>query len=57
METEIIKGSQSEIKNALPEMKSTLEGINRVEEDEDQNTDIEDGEAKDIKSELQGKGN
>ena len=57
MEIEIMKGNQSEMKNTLSEMKSTLEGINRVEEDEDQNTDIEDGEAKDIKSELQGKGN
>ena len=36
------------------EMKSILEGINRVDK-EDQTTNIEDGEAKDTQSEWQGK--
>ena len=48
---EIIKGNQSEMKNALSEMKSILEGINRVNKEEDQTTNIEDGEAKNTQSE------
>ena len=42
MEMEIIKGNQSEIKNTS-KMKSILQGINRVDEGEDQITNIEDG--------------
>ena len=45
MEMEIIKGNWSEMKT-LSKMKSLLEGINRVDEEEDQTTDIEDGKAK-----------
>ena len=48
---EIIKRNQSERKNTLSEMKSILEGINRVKEEEGWNTDKEDGEAKDTQSE------
>ena len=35
MEIEIIKGNQSEMMNTLSEMKSMLEGINRVHKEED----------------------
>ena len=35
IEMEIIKGNQSEIKNSLSEMKSRLEGINRVDKESD----------------------
>ena len=52
---EIIKGNQSEMKNTLFEMKNILQGINRVDKEEDQTTDIEDGEAKDTQSEWQKK--
>ena len=45
------------MKNTLSEMKSILEGIRRVEEKEDRNTDIEDGEAKDTQPEQQEKNN
>ena len=31
---EIIKGNQSEMKNTLPEMKSILEDINKVDEED-----------------------
>ena len=55
MEVEIIKRNQSEMKNTLSKMKSILEGINRVDKEEDQTTDIEDREAKDIQSEWQEK--
>ena len=48
MEMEIIKGNQSEMKNTISEMKSIFEGINRVEEEEDRNSNREDGEAKDL---------
>ena len=41
MEIEIIKGNQSEMRNTLSEMKSILEGINRVDKEEDHITDIE----------------
>ena len=39
-EMENIIGSPSEKKNTIPEMKSTLEGISRVDEMEDRITDI-----------------
>ena len=55
METEIIKGNQSEMKNIWSEMKSILEGINRVDEEEDWTTNTGDGEAKDTQSEWQEK--
>ena len=48
---EIIKGNQSEMKNTVSEMKIILEGINRVDKEEDWTTDIQDGEAKDTQSE------
>ena len=54
MEMEIIKGNQSEMENTLFE-KSILEGINRVDKEEDQTTKIENGEAKDTLSEWQEK--
>ena len=47
---EIIKGSQSEM-NTLSEMKSIVEGINQVEEEEDWNTNIENEKAKDTQPE------
>ena len=43
METENIIGSQSEMKNTISEMKSTLEGINKLDEAEDQISNLEDG--------------
>ena len=52
---EMIKGNQSEMKNAISEMKSILEGINRVDEVEDWITDIKDGEVKDTQSDNDGK--
>ena len=53
---EIIKGNQLEMKNTLSEMKSILEGINRVDEKEDWTTNIEDGEGKDTQPKWQEKG-
>ena len=44
MEMEIIKGNQSEMKNT--EVRSILNGINRVNKEENQVTYIEDGKAK-----------
>ena len=55
MELEIIKGNQSEIKNTLSEMRSVLNGINKVNKEEDQMTYKEDGKAKDTQSEWQEK--
>ena len=43
------------MKNMLSEMKSILDGINRVDE-EDQTTDMEDGEDKNTQSKQQEKG-
>ena len=57
MELEIIKGNQSEIKNTLSEMRSVLNGINKVNKEEDQMTYKEDGKAKDTQSEWQEKRN
>ena len=51
---EIRKWNQSEIMTMLREMKSILEGINRVEE-EDRTKNTEDEEAKDTQSEQQEK--
>ena len=50
-----MKENQSEMKNTLPEMKSILNGINRVDKEEDQTTDIEDGEVRYTQSEQQEK--
>ena len=52
---EIIKGNQAEMKNTFSEMKKILNGINRVNKEEDENSDIEDEEAKDTQSEWQEK--
>ena len=49
MEMEIIKGKQLEM-NTLFEIKRKLEGMNRVDEEEDQTINIEDREAKDTQS-------
>ena len=46
MEMEIMKGNQSEMKNTSSEMKSILEGINRVDKEEHRTTNIEDREPK-----------
>ena len=46
MEMKIIRENQSEMKNTLSEMRSILNGINRVNKEEDQMTYIEDGKAK-----------
>ena len=51
MEIEIIKENLSKIKNTLSEMKNILEGINRMNKEQDCTADIEDGEAKDTQSE------
>ena len=42
---------RKEKKDTLSEMKCILEGINRVDEEEDRTTDIDDEEAKDTQSE------
>ena len=59
METEIIKGNQSEMKNTLSEMRNILnginKGINKVNKAEDQMTYIQDGKAKDTQSEWHKK--
>ena len=55
MEIKIIKGNQSEMKNTLYEMMSILEGINRVDEEENLTTNIENGKAKVTQSEYQEK--
>nr|KAF6397249.1 hypothetical protein HJG63_009887 [Rousettus aegyptiacus] len=55
MEMKNIKENQSEMKNILSEMKRILKGINRVDKEEVQTIDIEDGEAKDNQSEQQEK--
>ena len=47
MEMKIIKGNQSEMKNTLFEMKSILDGVNKVDKEEEQPTDMENGEVKD----------
>ena len=56
MEVEIIKKNQSEMKTTYSEVTCILEGINRVDEEENETTDI-DGEAKDTQSEQQEKSN
>ena len=43
MEMENIKWNQSGMKNTLSELKSMLEGINKVDKKEDQTTVIEEG--------------
>ena len=53
MEMENIKGNQSAMKNKISEMKSTLEGIDRQVEAEDQTNDLKDGVAEDTQSEQQ----
>ena len=50
---EIIKGNQLEMKNTLSVMRSISIGVNKVNKEEDQMTDTEDGEAKDTQSEWQ----
>lgn len=46
-------GSQSEMNNIIPGMKSTLEGIRRMDNTKDRNSDVENGVAEDIQSEQQ----
>ena len=52
MDMKIIKGNQSEM-NTISEIKSTLAGINRVDEAENQITDLENGVAEETISEQQ----
>ena len=40
-EIENIKKNQSEMKNLITEIKNTLEGINRIEETEEQTSNLE----------------
>ena len=49
MEMQIIKGNQSEMKNTLSEMRSMVNGINKMNKEKD----LEDGKAKDKQSEWQ----
>ena len=51
IDMEIIKGNQLEMKNTLSEMRSILNGTNRMNKEEDQMTYIEDGKAKGTPSE------
>ena len=52
---EIIKGIQSEMRNTLSKMKSMLNGINRINNEEDLTTNTEHEEAKDTQSEREEK--
>ena len=47
---EIIKGNQFEKKNTLFEMRSILNGINKVNKEKDQMTYLEDGKVKHTQS-------
>ena len=49
----IIKGNQSEMKNTLFEVRGMLNGINKVNREEDHMTYIEDEKVKDTQSEWQ----
>nr|KAF6465970.1 hypothetical protein HJG63_011313 [Rousettus aegyptiacus] len=53
MEMEIIKRNKSEMKNILSEMRSILNGINKVNKEKDQMPYLEDRKAKDTQLEWQ----